>query len=646
MFPLGPGRDNTMCGIAGFLNDGGFDPSSARRIAKEMALTLRSRGPDDEGEWIDGSAGIALAHRRLAVVDLTTAGHQPMTSSSGRYVLALNGEIYNHAALRLRIRSFDWRGSSDTEVLLAAIEEWGIEAVLQRVVGMFAFALWDAEERELFLARDRLGEKPLYYGAQGDTFMFASDVNALHAHPAFRAEIEPGVLEMYLRQGYISAPHSIYRGIHKLNPGSILRIASPFSDACRHELQTYWSLAQSIESAVANPFTGTREDAAFNLEELLSASISDQMTADVPVGAFLSGGIDSSVVVALMQALSSRSAKTFTVGFAQTALDEAPKAREIARHLGTDHTEIYADPRDVRECMGDITAAYGEPFADSSSIPTFLVSRLAREQVTVSLSGDGGDELFGGYNRYSRINSQWQVLRKVPRAIRHGANQLMRIMPRSMRERVGESFTAETALHYYAQRRSQWKQPGELLRHHHPDRASCIASSPVCLEDSCARMMYVDTIGYLPDDILVKLDRTSMASSLETRVPMLDHRVVEFSWRLPLHWRRGDGPGKLLLRDILSRYVPASITAGPKAGFGVPMDVWLSGPLRDWAESLFEPHRLAHHEFLRAEPVLCAWKRMLDGNRRLAEPLWVVLMFEDWQRRSAALQAERRTELH
>ncbi len=565
-----------------------------------------------------------------------------MMSPSGRYVLVLNGEIYNHAEIREQVGCREWRGTSDTEVLLVAIERWGMNAALQRTVGMFAIALWDIEKRQLVLARDRLGEKPLYYGVQGSSLLFASDVSALYMHPEFRPEIESNVLEMYLRQGYISAPYSIFRGICKLPPGSVLRITSSRQDVSQHELRTYWSLAETIERAAADRFTGCRKDAVLELEKLLGASIKSQMTADVPVGAFLSGGIDSSTVIALMQAESVEPVKTFTIGFDEQAFDEAPKAREIARHLRTDHTEVYANPAIIRDKLSDITAAYGEPFADSSSLPTYLVSELARETVTVSLSGDGGDELFGGYDRYASINSQWQVLKKMPRLMRQGLDHLLQKAPQAIRARLGDSLSAETALQFYARRRSLWKQPGDLLRDHFIDRVDYFPSAPTYLDDTRAQMMYVDTAGYLPDDILVKLDRAAMASSLETRIPMLDHRVVEFCWRLPMHWRQGGDSGKLLLRDILSQYVPASTTAGPKSGFGVPMDIWLSGPLRDWAESLLDPGALRKHEFFRAEPVLDAWKRMRAGERRLAEPLWVLLMFESWRHKSAALTEERR----
>ncbi|MDP2794823.1 MAG: asparagine synthase (glutamine-hydrolyzing) [Sulfurisoma sp.] len=640
-----------MCGIAGCLGPG----AGLRETASRMAAALAHRGPDDAGDWADANAGIALAHRRLSVLDLSPAGHQPMVSASGRYVIAFNGEIYNHADLRRELeaarQAIAWRGHSDTETLLAAIENWGLEPTLAKCVGMFALALWDCRERTLELARDRLGEKPLYHGRSGDMVLFASELKALRAHPAFRAEVDRDALALFLRHAYIPAPSSIYRGIRKLPPAAILRIDSDG----RERLRYYWSVADAVRQGLSRPFTGTATEATDELERHLARAIGGQRVADVPLGAFLSGGIDSSTVVALMQAQATTPVRTFSIGFHEEGHDEARHARAVASHLGTAHTELYVTPREARDVITRLPEIHDEPFADSSQIPMFLVARLARRHVAVGLSGDGGDELFGGYNRYFVGGALWQRLSHLPIPLRGAVARALRTPSPAAWDRlhalVGPALPGRwrhtsvgDKLHKLAGVIDA-ASPAEVYRRlisHWPDPAALVVGAgdtptgpagqavPEMLDDFVQSMMYLDTVGYLPDDILTKVDRAAMAVSLETRLPLLDHRIVEFAWSLPMSLKMRDGAGKWLLRQVLYRHVPRALVDRPKMGFGVPIDTWLRGPLRDWAESLLDAGRLRREGWLRPEPIRTCWEEHLSGRRNWQHRLWNVLMFQAW----------------
>jgi asparagine synthase (glutamine-hydrolysing) len=650
-----------MCGLTGFWQPKGCAAEQVRGIVQRMADTLVHRGPDDTGVWVDESAGVALGHRRLAILDLSPAGHQPMVSVSGRLVIAFNGEIYNHQALRQQLQTQGaapaWRGHSDTETLLAAIEAWGVEATLKKAVGMFALALWDRETRTLTLARDRMGEKPLYYGWQGGVFLFGSELKALRAHPAFVGDIDRGALALFMRLGYVPSPHSIYRSIHKLPPGTWLTVGE--KDAQSHHNpapQTYWSVHHAVEHGRAHPFTGSDADAAQTLDALLRQAIDGQMLADVPLGAFLSGGVDSSTVVAVMQALSSRPVKTFSIGFHEAEYNEADHAAAVARHLGCDHTELYVTPQQAMDVIPRLPMLYDEPFADSSQIPTFLVAQLAREHVTVSLSGDGGDELFGGYTRYLWTRRIWNTLRWLPLPARRAVaaalvlpspqawsrvlHALQPLMPRGLRVRLAGdkmhklaelvALVSPEAVYRYLV--SHWKHPAEevVIGTQEPQTILQRPHDWPPLATLEERMMYLDQMTYLPDDILVKVDRAAMGVSLETRVPLLDHRIVEFAWRLPLSMKLRDGKTKWLLRQVLYRYVPPALIERPKMGFGVPLDGWLRGPLREWAENLLSHERLTRDGFFHPAPIRQKWAEHLAGQRNWAFYLWDVLMFQAW----------------
>ncbi len=643
-----------MCGIAGFLGGGGRADCAA--VARSMAEAMHHRGPDDSGVWVDEGARIALAHRRLAILDLSPAGHQPMASTDGRHVIVFNGEIYNHQALRALLAGENWRGHSDTETLLAAITAWGVETTLRLCVGMFAFALWDRQERSLTLARDRLGEKPLYYGTMAGHFLFASELKALRTWPGFSGEIDRDALALFMRRNYVPAPWSIYRGIRKLPPGMFLRVAAQGPSTVVAEPIPYWSAREAAESGLAQPFAGDVGEAADELERLLRQAIAGQMLADVPLGAFLSGGIDSSVVVALMQAQSSRPVRSFSIGFHEGEYNEAHHAKAVAAHLGCDHTELYATPRQAMNVIPRLPALYDEPFADSSQIPTFLVSQLARQHVTVSLSGDGGDELFGGYNRYFWAMQLWRRFSRMPRPLRRAAqagltalspaawNRLFHmagpLLPAALRHanpgdklhKLAALFAARQPEAIYQRLVSHWDDPAAVVWHsHEPATALFDPARWLDSPDFPQRMMYLDQVSYLPDDILVKVDRAAMAVSLETRVPLLDHRLVEFAWRLPLAMKIRDGQGKWLLRQVLYRHVPRHLIDRPKMGFGVPIDVWLRGPMKDWAEALLDEARLRRESYFDPTPIRHLWAEHQSGRRNWAYHLWDVLMFQAWR---------------
>ena len=641
-----------MCGLTGFWGEpsGGGDLSA---IAQAMAARIHYRGPDDAGVWSDDAAGFAVAHRRLAIVDLSPAGHQPMHSSSGRWVLAYNGEVYNLLALRQQLESEAlapaWRGHSDTETLLACIEAWGLERTLRASVGMFALALWDRNEHSLYLARDRIGEKPLYYGWQGDTFLFGSELKALQAHPAFNAAVDRGALALLLRHNYIPAPYSIWQSIHKLMPGTWMKLATGERDVQQH---VYWSLADVAERGTAQPFAGSEKDAIDGLEQRLGASVRGQMMADVPLGALLSGGIDSSVIAALMQANSTRPVRTFTIGFEEKQYDETKHARAVATHLGTDHTEMRLSSSDALTLIPQLPAMYDEPFADSSQLPTHLVMKLARQHVTVALSGDAGDEMFCGYNRYFLGPKTWKQIRWMPTALRGIVGSGLTALPATkvnslfgpLAARAGIALPGDKAnklgqrmLHVrsvddlYVSLVSEWSDPAAMIKGGHvpPNLIDDRASWPK-LGDPEARMMALDGLTYLPDDILVKVDRASMAVSLETRAPFLDRDVIEFAWSIPLSMKMRDGKGKWVLRNVLDRYVPRALIERPKMGFGIPLDQWLRGPLREWAEALLAEERLEREGFFEPALIRAAWERHANGSVSLGYRLWSVLMFQAW----------------
>jgi asparagine synthase (glutamine-hydrolysing) len=654
-----------MCGIAGII-----DPSAETSagdlalVARGMAHTVRHRGPDDDGVWVDADARVAFAFQRLAIVDLSAAGHQPFVSDDARFVLVFNGEVYNHRDLRraLPAPARGWRGHSDTETLMAALGVWGVRPTLERIVGMFALALWDRFERRLYLARDRFGEKPLYYGWVGNAFVFGSELAALRAHPAFDNDVDADVLALYTQYSQVPAPYSIFRHIYKLQPACLLslnlgdagriRSHAPFAPVCDtgFTLDRYWSLVDVVRSGVADPLSDERE-AIERAESALSDAVRLQAIADVPLGAFLSGGIDSSTIAALLQEQSGRAVRTFTVGFEDSAFDEARFARDVARHLGTEHTELYLSPEQVRAAIPVMPELYSEPFADSSQIPTYLISQLARRDVTVALSGDGGDEVFGGYNRYLWAPRIWNKLRWIPSPLRRRLGErVRRVRPstwsgleRIFAGAVGVSRLSEKA-QKMADRLSTTSDVDQLYRALVVNsRAMDVVPgagmlstvlddarlSPPCREAE-HRMMFLDTMTYLPDDLLHKVDRASMGVSLEVRAPFLDHRLVELAWRLPLRMKIEHGQGKILLRRILSRRLPSALVDRPKMGFAVPLDAWLRGSLREWADSLLSPSRLRNGGFFNAEVIARCWSEHVSGVRNWQPELWPILMFQAW----------------
>jgi asparagine synthase (glutamine-hydrolysing) len=612
-----------------------------------MGDAIARRGPDSDGYWADAQSGVGFAHRRLAIVDLSIEGAQPMRSPSGRYVLNYNGEIYNHALLRQRLAG-PWRGTSDTETLLAGFDAWGIRKTLEAAVGMFALAVWDAHEQVLTLARDRFGEKPLYYGWQQNapgsaTFLFGSELSALRAHPDFAPQIDRGALRSFMRYNNVSGTASIYQGIHKLPPGTLLHVRAGDQTATP---ESYWSAAHVAEHAHRHPFTGEATAAIDELEALLGDAIAQQMIADVPVGAFLSGGVDSSTIVALMQKRGSQPVRSYTIGFDDPSLNEAPLASAVAKHLGTRHTELYVSPADALALIPDLASIYAEPFADSSQIPTYLLSKLTRQHVTVALSGDCGDELFGGYNRYAAVAKVQERFAGLPPALRRGLANVLMAIPSAVWDlrgglrgdkvqKVARLLRSRSADEAYLSLISHWEDPAEVvIGGVEPPPLVASRIPEIAGFDPVSQMMLLDVMGYMTDDILTKVDRAAMAVSLETRVPMLDHRVAEFAWRLPLSFKLRDGQSKWILRQILYRHVPRELIDRPKTGFAVPIGDWLRGPLRDWAEDLLSESALRQAGYLHAQPIRQRWQEHLSGRRNWYAQLWNVLMFQSWLKHS------------
>lgn len=643
-----------MCGIAGFL---GFTHlNQPAHSLERMTASLQHRGPDAQGLWLDPEAQIALGHRRLAIVDLSSAGQQPMRSADERYLCVFNGEIYNHQALRKELEGSgfqpQWRGHSDTETLLAGFAHWGIEATLQKTVGMFAIALWDQQERSLTLIRDRMGEKPLYYGWIGAQFAFASELKALRQLPAFEAELDRGVLASYLQCAYVTSPASIYQGIYKLEAGCLLELKLQQLPQKQAQPKVWWS---SLEIALQGQqaLLTDQTTALACLEQQLQQAVQLQAQADVPLGAFLSGGIDSSLIVSLMQAQHSQAIRTFTVAFEQAGFNEAQHARTVAEHLGTLHTEFTVGAQEALDVIPLLPQLYDEPFADTSQIPTFLISHYARQQVTVALSGDAGDELFGGYRSYLFAQKIWSRLAWLPTKLRKQVTQCLLGIPTptlskcllqsdeqlaTQLHKIAAALQASESVYDLFPRLSQaWQHPETLVigatQLTTPWPLSKLAAH---FNDAESAMMMFDTLNILPDNMLCKVDRAAMGASLETRVPFLDHRVVELAWRLPLSFKINQGQGKWLVRQLLYKYVPASIVNRPKQGFNVPLASWLRAELRDWAEELLNPIRLQQQGYLQAKLVQQEWQQFLSGAAN-QQRLWCILMFQAWLDSQAAM---------
>jgi asparagine synthase (glutamine-hydrolysing) len=642
-----------MCGIAGFFDRRRpYNRDRLVEVTTAMTESLAHRGPDGQDIWVDPEAGIGFGHRRLAIVDLSPTGKQPMRSASGRYVATYNGEIYNYLELRAELEQAgtSWRGTSDTEVMLAGFEHWGVQSTLARMVGMFAIALWDTKTRDIWLIRDRLGVKPLYYTYSGNCLAFGSELKALRTIPDRRWTLNRSALAGYMRFGYVPAPATIYGEARKLPAGHYMR----WQPGKTPTIESYWSardVAMRGRAQWAHP--ADARESTDRLEALLKDAVAKRMIADVPLGAFLSGGIDSSLVVALMQAQSAKPVRSFTIGFSESGYDEARHAKAVAAHLGTDHTELYVEPRDALNLIPNLSRWYDEPFSDSSQIPTYLVSEMTRRHVTVALSGDGGDEHFAGYNRYVWAAELWRRIVRTPGPIRALGAAALGAMPRGafdlaarfLPQRYRPARPAEKAAKLaeilrmtsgdaiYRRLVSQWQEPDAIVCDaHEPNTPLTDATLLSDMPDFVARMQLVDTLTYLPDDILTKVDRATMAVGLEGRAPLLDHRVVEYAWTLPLSLKLRGGEGKWILREILARYVPRNLFERPKMGFGVPIDSWLRGPLRDWADDLLDPKAIAADGLLDPTPIAEAWELHRSGKRDMHYPLWTILMFRDWQR--------------
>ena len=644
-----------MCGLAGFFGPATRNDADLSAIAQRMNDTIYLRGPDSHGVWSDQAHGLALGHRRLSILDLSPEGHQPMVSRNGRFVIVFNGEVYNFRDLRAELESAGhaFRGHSDTEIMLAAFCQWGVQAATKRFNGMFAFAVWDRDEKLLHLGRDRLGEKPLYYGWMPDgTLLFGSELKALKPHPAFHGEINRDAIAGLLKLNYIADPHSIYQGIYKLPPATLLTWDG---SSARPKPAPYWDLKAVAEASIQEPYRGSEQDAILELEALLMDAVGIRMVSDVPLGAFLSGGIDSSTIVALMQAQSRKPVRTFTIGFHEKNFNEAGFAKEVAQHLGTDHTELYISPRETLDVIPKLPTMYDEPFSDYSQIPTFLVCQMARQHVTVALSGDAGDELFSGYERYFVGRSLWNKISALPgwgrKATAGGLTMLSartlntliepfkKLLPAKYHHvsvgdklhKLAEVLRVSEPVDMYQNLVSHWKHPHQIvINGHEPTTALIDNSNWPRVPDFTHRMMHLDMETYLPGDILTKVDRASMGVSLEGRIPLLDPRVIEFAWRIPLSMKVKGGQGKWLLRQVLYKHVPQKLIDRPKMGFSVPIGEWLRGELRDWAEALLDESRLKREGYFHPVPIREKWSEHLEGSRNWQYYLWDVLMFQAW----------------
>ena len=646
-----------MCGLTGFICKGIQSENEINNQLELMTSSIKHRGPDDFGYWVDKDRKFALGHRRLSILDLSEAGHQPMVSKSSRFVIAFNGEIYNHLRLRKKLEDeynekINWNGHSDTETLLSCFELWGIENTLERITGMFSIALIDRHEENLYLIRDRMGEKPLYYGWISSNFVFGSELKSIKAFKGFSSEIDRTSLALFLKYDYVPAPNSIYKNIKKLPQGSYLSLSicdEGFNQDRSISVKSYWDMQKiSKHCKLNNSFVSGEEEAIEKLEEILGKSIKDQMISDVPLGAFLSGGIDSSLTVALMQKYSQKKVKTFTIGFSEKNYNEAEYAKAVAEHLKTEHTELYVTPEQAIEIISKLPSIYDEPFADSSQIPTFLVSKLARNHVTVSLSGDGGDELFGGYNRYFLANRLWKKISKIPWSIRvfcakliHLSNPkiwslIFNLIPKRYRisnpsdkiYKLSKILVSKNIHEVYERLVTHWDNPFEVVLNSKNNIKTNVINFDFLMPEE--EMMLKDSITYLPDDILTKVDRASMAVSLETRAPFLDKNVIEFAWKLPFNMKIRNSRGKWILRKILDRYVPNELIDRPKMGFGVPIDSWLRGPLKEWAEDLLSEKRLKSDGYFNVNMIREKWKQHLSGEQNWQYHLWSVLMFQLW----------------
>lgn len=638
-----------MCGIAGLLNlKGKFKGFELRNVATRMAGTLIHRGPDDQNVWVDAEAGVAFSHTRLAIIDLSPAGAQPMTSSCGRFVLSYNGEVYNAPELRAELEAVGrrFRGHSDTETIVEGFAVWGVRQTVERMIGMFAFAAWDRTSRKLTLARDRLGIKPLYWGYADGSLVFASELKAIKAVPGWQAEINRNALAAFLRYSYVPTPMSIYQGINKLRPGTLLE----FGEDGDIKDTAYWSLADVAARAQASQLDVSDALALETVETLLSDAVRRCMIADVPLGLFLSGGVDSSTVAALMQANSSRPIRTFSIGFREPAYDEAAYAKQVATYIGTEHTELYVTPAEARAIIPKLQEIYDEPFGDSSQIPTCLVSEMTRRHVTVALSGDGGDEVFAGYNRYGQGLALAKMIRALPKPMRQvlaGAitavspgiwDFVSLVVPKQIRPRLAgdkihklAGVLPEDTVGFYRHLITQWPEASSLVEYAAaPDDSLHDNAARERFRDDVSWMQYLDMLTYLPDDILTKVDRASMAVGLEVRVPLLDHRIVEWSWRLPPRLKTRRGTGKWLLREVACRFLPRDLLERPKMGFGVPIDDWLRGPLKEWAGDLLSASNLSAAGPLYTAPIVKKWEEHQAGNRNWQHFLWNVLMFAAW----------------
>jgi len=644
-----------MCGLAGFFGPATRNDADLSAIAQRMNDTIYLRGPDSHGVWSDQAHGLALGHRRLSILDLSPEGHQPMVSSNGRFVIVFNGEVYNFRDLRAELEAAGhaFRGHSDTEIMLAAFCQWGVQAATKRFNGMFAFAVWDRDEKLLHLGRDRLGEKPLYYGWMADgTLLFGSELKALKAHPSFQGEINRDAIAGLLKLNYIADPHSIYQGIYKLPPATLLTWDG---SSARPKPEHYWDLRAVAEASIQDPYRGSEQEAISELEALLKDAVGIRMVSDVPLGAFLSGGIDSSTIVALMQAQSSKPVRTFTIGFHEKNFNEAGFAKEVAQHLGTDHTELYISPRETLDVIPKLPAMYDEPFSDYSQIPTFLVCQMARQHVTVALSGDAGDELFSGYERYFVGRSLWNKISALPgwgrkataggltllsaRTLNTLIEPFKKLLPAKYHHvsvgdklhKLAEVLRVSEPVDMYQNLVSHWKHPEQVvINGREPITALTDNSNWPRVPDFTHRMMHLDMETYLPGDILTKVDRASMGVSLEGRIPLLDPRVIEFAWRIPLSMKVKGGQGKWLLRQVLYKHVPQKLIDRPKMGFSVPIGEWLRGELRDWAEALLDESRLKREGYFHPAPIREKWHEHLEGSRNWQYYLWDVLMFQAW----------------